>query len=54
MGDGMMRALRFGPEGAHFTNRFIQTKKLLDEDAAGQVLYRGFGTDSRETNCAAE
>ena len=33
-GDGMICALRFGPDGAHFTNRFIQTKKLLDEDAA--------------------
>jgi carotenoid cleavage dioxygenase-like enzyme len=46
-GDGMICALRFGPEGAHFTNRFIQTKKLQDEDAAGQVLYRGFGTAFR-------
>ncbi len=43
-GDGMICALRFAPDGARFTNRFIRTRKLEDEDAAGQFLYRGFGT----------
>jgi all-trans-8'-apo-beta-carotenal 15,15'-oxygenase len=43
-GDGMICALRFGPDGAHFTNRFVQTRKLKEEEAAGQFLYRGFGT----------
>src|SRR5712671_1050872 len=42
-GDGMICALRFGPDGAHFTNRFVQTRKLQEEDAAGRFLYRGFG-----------
>ncbi len=43
-GDGMICALRFGPDGAYFTNRFVQTRKLQEEDAAGRFLYRGFGT----------
>jgi all-trans-8'-apo-beta-carotenal 15,15'-oxygenase len=43
-GDGMICALRFGQDGAHFTNRFVQTRKLQEEDAAGRFIYRGFGT----------
>jgi all-trans-8'-apo-beta-carotenal 15,15'-oxygenase len=43
-GDGMICAVRFGSDGAHFTNRFVQTRKLQEEDAAGRFLYRGFGT----------
>lgn len=43
-GDGMVCAMRFSDEGAHFTNRFVQTQKLQDEEAAGKFLYRGFGT----------
>ena len=43
-GDGMICALKFGADGARFTNRFVQTRKLQDEDAAGRFLYRGFGT----------
>lgn len=52
-GDGMICALRFGPEGAHFTNRFIQTKKLLDEDAAGNFSIAASAPRSPETNCVA-
>src|SRR5258708_12751672 len=40
----MIRPRRCGTEGVRSTTRFIQTKKLLDEDAAGQALYRGFAT----------
>jgi all-trans-8'-apo-beta-carotenal 15,15'-oxygenase len=43
-GDGMICSLRFGADGVHFTNRFVQTKKLMEEDEAGRFLYRGFGT----------
>jgi len=43
-GDGMICSVRFGPDGAHFTNRFVQPRKLQEEDAAGRFLYRGFGT----------
>ena len=43
-GDGMICAVRFDPGGAHFTNRFVRTRKIEDEEAAGRFLYRGFGT----------
>ncbi len=43
-GDGMICSLRFSDEGVHFANRFIETVKLRDEEAAGRFLYRGFGT----------
>lgn len=43
-GDGMVYALRFEDDGIHFTNRFIQTPKLKEEEAAGRPLYRCFGT----------
>src|SRR5881296_2699397 len=43
-GDGMICAMRFAHDGPRFTNRFIRTRKLCDEDAAGRFLYRGFGT----------
>ena len=43
-GDGMICSLRFGAEGVHFTNRFVKTRKVTEEDAAGKFLYRGFGT----------
>ncbi len=40
----MVCAVHFGPEGARFANRFVQTRKLQEEDAAGRFVYRGFGT----------
>jgi carotenoid cleavage dioxygenase-like enzyme len=40
----MVCSLRFGEDGLRFTNRFVQTRKLADEEAAGRFLYRGFGT----------
>jgi carotenoid cleavage dioxygenase-like enzyme len=43
-GDGMVCALRFASDGLRFTNRFIRTGKLKDEEAAGRFVYRGFGT----------
>jgi all-trans-8'-apo-beta-carotenal 15,15'-oxygenase len=43
-GDGMVCALHFGETGMRFTNRFVATRKLQDEQAAGRFLYRGFGT----------
>ena len=43
-GDGMVCALHFTEEGAHFVNRFVQTRKLKDEEAEGRFLYRSFGT----------
>src|SRR6266699_2327908 len=43
-GDGMVCSLRFTDDCVRFTNRFIETPKLRDEEAAGAFLYRGFGT----------
>ena len=43
-GDGMVCSLRFADDCVHFTNRFVGTAKLRDEEAAGAFLYRGFGT----------
>ncbi len=43
-GDGMVCSLRIGEDGVRFASRFVRTRKLVDEEAAGEFLYRGFGT----------
>lgn len=43
-GDGMVCALAFADDGIRFTNRFVRSRKLADEAAAGRPLYRTFGT----------
>ena len=43
-GDGMVCALRFEPEQVHFTNRFVRSTKFVAEEAAGQPIFRTFGT----------
>jgi all-trans-8'-apo-beta-carotenal 15,15'-oxygenase len=43
-GDGMVCSLRLTDEGVRFTNRFVRTRKLIEEDLAGRFLYRTFGT----------
>ncbi len=45
-GDGMVTTLRFDGEERppQLTNRFVRSTKLTDEEAAGQALYRTFGT----------
>lgn len=43
-GDGMVQRFALSPEGVSHLGRFVQTRKLLDEDAAGCMLYSGFGT----------
>ena len=43
-GDGMVCALHFSENGVRFARRFVQTRKLREEEAAGKFLYRGFGT----------
>ena len=43
-GDGMVCLLRFNEDGVRFASRFVQTRKLRDEEAAGRFLYRAFGT----------
>ncbi len=43
-GDGMVQRFTLSAEGVSHLGRFVQTRKLLDEDASGQMLYSGFGT----------
>ncbi|MFN0167332.1 MAG: carotenoid oxygenase family protein, partial [Bryobacteraceae bacterium] len=43
-GDGMICSVRFGDDGVTFANRFVRTPKLVEEEAAGRFVYRGFGT----------
>ena len=43
-GDGMICAITFNQGRAHFKNRYVHTEGYLKEQAAGKVLYRGFGT----------
>ena len=43
-GDGMIQRFTLSPHGVSHLGRFVQTRKLLDEDAAGHMLYSGFGT----------
>lgn len=43
-GDGMITALRFGPEGARLTCRYVRGDKWRAEEEAGRPLFRAFGT----------
>jgi all-trans-8'-apo-beta-carotenal 15,15'-oxygenase len=43
-GDGLVCAVRFDARGAHVTHRYVGTRKLIEEEAAGRLLFRAFGT----------
>ncbi|MBT4136451.1 MAG: carotenoid oxygenase family protein [Candidatus Latescibacteria bacterium] len=43
-GDGMVCSLQFGEKDVHLTNRYVRSRKFVDEAEAGQALYRTFGT----------
>lgn len=43
-GDGMVGALHLDGEGAYWTQRYVQSHKLIAEEQAGTALYRAFGT----------
>jgi all-trans-8'-apo-beta-carotenal 15,15'-oxygenase len=43
-GDGMVCALSFREDGAHFAARYVRGTRLVEEEAAGRRLYRSFGT----------
>jgi all-trans-8'-apo-beta-carotenal 15,15'-oxygenase len=43
-GDGMVQRFSLGASGVSHVGRFVQTHKLLEEDAAGHMIYSGFGT----------
>jgi all-trans-8'-apo-beta-carotenal 15,15'-oxygenase len=43
-GPGMISAVTFSGGRAHFRNRYVQTRKYVDESKSNRILYRGFGT----------
>ena len=46
-GDGLVRALRFDGPDVTFASRFVRTRKFVEEERAGRVLFRTFGSASR-------
>ncbi|HYD05799.1 MAG TPA: carotenoid oxygenase family protein [Reyranella sp.] len=42
-GDGMVQAIRFGDQGIHYRNRYVDTPNWRDESRADRILNRGFG-----------
>jgi all-trans-8'-apo-beta-carotenal 15,15'-oxygenase len=44
-GDGFAQAWRIGNGTVTHQGRFVETRKFLDESAAGQFLYPAFGTN---------
>lgn len=44
-GDGMVSRFRIGSQGVHYRNRYVRTREYLAEEAAGRMLFRGFGTN---------
>lgn len=43
-GDGMVQAVRFRDGRAWYLNRFVRTRKFVDEERAGKLLYPSFAT----------
>ena len=43
-GDGMICAITFDQNRAHFQNKYVRTEGYIKEQEAGKILYRGFGT----------
>jgi all-trans-8'-apo-beta-carotenal 15,15'-oxygenase len=43
-GDGMVCALDFADGGVHFSNRFVRTRKFVEEERAARAIFRTFGT----------
>ncbi len=44
-GDGHVVRLAFERGYVRYTNRFVRTRPFVEEEAAGRMLYRGFGTN---------
>jgi all-trans-8'-apo-beta-carotenal 15,15'-oxygenase len=44
-GDGMVTRFAFDGATVRYRNRFVRTKELVDEERAGRMLYRSFGTN---------
>ena len=47
-GDGMIASINFQHGKASFSNRYVRTKEWIEEEIAGEFLYRGvFGTQKK-------
>ena len=44
-GDGMVTRVRFDQGQAFYTNRYVRTREFVEEEQAGKMLYRSFGTN---------
>lgn len=44
-GDGMVSRFAIGEGRVHYRNRYVRTREYLEEEAAGRMLYRAFGTN---------
>jgi all-trans-8'-apo-beta-carotenal 15,15'-oxygenase len=44
-GDGFLQRLELRAGVAHYSARFVRTREFEAEEAAGRLLYRGFGTN---------
>lgn len=45
-GDGMVQSFTFHDNGVRYRNRFVRTKRFVDEEAAGRFLYPTWGTQA--------
>jgi len=45
-GDGMVQAFRIHDQGVRYQNRFVRTRKYLDESAAGRFIYPSWSTQA--------
>ncbi len=44
-GDGMISAFAFEDGGIRYSNRYVRTREFVEEEEAGRMLYRSFGTN---------
>jgi all-trans-8'-apo-beta-carotenal 15,15'-oxygenase len=44
-GDGMIAKFSFDGQSVRYRNRYVRTAEFLEEEAAGQMRYRSFGTN---------
>ncbi|MBI1921912.1 MAG: carotenoid oxygenase family protein [Geobacter sp.] len=45
-GDGMVQSFTFHDSGVRFRNRFVRTKRYVDEEAAGRFIYPSWCTQA--------
>ena len=44
-GDGMITKFLFKDGQLMYSNKYVRTKEFVEEEAAGKMLYRSFGTN---------